>query len=153
MKKGQRQKKLAHGFGLGEAVATACFVVAAVILSLDCWFMIMAARITDIACRDAARAAAQAGDSITANNAAMAAVQPYASYNNSMMTAPQVTVTYNGGATPPSVTVVTTTAVTPFIPLTWLGNSFNGTIFTQQYTFPLIKSMNGVAAQNITNGS
>ena len=146
-----KSKNLQKGFGLVEAVTTSIFVVVAVVLSLDCWFMITAARVTDAACRDAARAAAQAGDATTANNAALAALQPYMGYGNSMMTAPTVTVTYNDSATPPSVTVVTSMSVTPLIPLSVLGSSVNGMNFTQQYSFPIVRTMNGVTAQNVTN--
>jgi Flp pilus assembly protein TadG len=144
MKYNHNIEKRRKGFGALEAVTSSIFVIVAVILSLDCWFMITAARVTDAACRDAARAAAQAPDSSTANNAALAAVQPYVQYANSMMTAPSVSVTYNDGANPPSVTVVTTMSVTPLVPLTCLGSSLSGVNFSQQYSFPLIKSMAGV---------
>src|ERR1700722_5271394 len=84
-----RQKMVTRnraGFGMVEAFTSAIFIVVAVIVSLDCWFMIMAARINDSACRDAARAAAQAGDSQTdASNAAMAAAQAYAAMGQTFM--------------------------------------------------------------------
>lgn len=146
-----------------EAVTSSMFIIVAVVLSLDCWFMITAAHIVDAACRDAARAAASAGDSIDTNNAstasktaiatsaAMAAVAPYSKYGNNMMTAPTVTVTYNDAGNPPSVTVVATCSVTPLIPLSVLGSTFSGMNFSQQYSFPLIKTMSGVTAQNITS--
>ena len=47
--------KRKKGFGAVEAVVSSLFVVVAVIFSLDCWFMITAARVTDAACKDAAR--------------------------------------------------------------------------------------------------
>ena len=75
-------------------------------------------------------------------------MQPYAQYANSMMTAPQVTVSYNPAGTPPSVTVIATMSVTPLIPLTCLGNSMSGVNFLQQDTYPLIKSMAGVQNSN-----
>jgi Tfp pilus assembly protein PilV len=146
-------KRNKQGFGLIEAVTTAVFVIVAVILSLDSWFMITAARVTDAACRDAARAAAQASDSLTATRAANAAIQPYAQYANSMMTAPEVTVTYNDGATPPSVTVVTRMSVTPLIPLSCMGSTLNGMNFSQQYTFPLIKVMTNANSTTIGNNT
>jgi len=146
-----RIDKRKSGLTSVEALTTSIFVVVAVIFSLDCWFMIHAARITDAACRDAAHAAAltvdtgvPSTDSNNAASAAQAAVQTYANCANSWMTAPQVTVTYNSTGTPPSVTVVTTMFVTPLVPLNFLGSSLNGVNFSQQYSFPLIKSMSGV---------
>jgi Flp pilus assembly protein TadG len=146
-----RVRKRRTGFTAVEAVVSSLFVIVAVIFSLDCWFMVTAARVTDSACKDAARAAAQtvdtgnvSVDSTNATNAAQAAVQPYAQYANSMMTAPMVSVAYNSTANPPNVTVVTTMSVTPLVPLTVLGNTLGGVNFSQQYSFPLIKSMVGV---------
>src|ERR1700722_20229155 len=112
----KRRKKT--GFGLVEAVTSAIFIIVAVIVSLDCWFMIMAARINDSACRDAARAASQAGSSSTdASNAAMSAA---ASYNNMgaafMISPPTVTVTaYNNtnqAVTSPGGTIAPPLSVT-----------------------------------------
>lgn len=151
MKSCLRVDKRKTGFTSVEAMTSSVFVVVAVIFSLDCWFMISAARITDAACRDAAHAASLTFDtgnatidSSNATSAAVAAVQTYAQCANSWMTAPNVNVTYNATATPPSVTVVTQMFVTPLVPLNFLGNTMNGVSFSQQYTFPLIKSMAGV---------
>lgn len=146
MKHRHNTKKRKQGFGALEAVTSSIFIIVAVILSLDCWFMITAARVTDAACRDAARAASQTTSSTAANDAAMAAVQPYAQYASRMMTAPQVSVNYNGSSTPPTVTVVTTVTVTPFVPLNFLNSTSEGFSFSQTYSFPVINSSVGVSA-------
>jgi len=141
------------GFGMVEAFTSAIFIVVSVIVSLDCWFMIMAARINDSACRDAARAAAQAGvSSSDATNAAMAAAQAYAYMGQAFMVAPPtITVTaYNNTGVSPSVTVQSTCTVRTLIPFAMLDSAINNNItFTDTKTYPIIPSTAGVQANNI----
>src|SRR5271170_3739775 len=81
--------RTANGFGLADAFASSIFVIVAVVVSLDCWFMIMAARINDSACRDASMAASQAGSSQSdASNAAIAAAASYANMGSAFMVSP-----------------------------------------------------------------
>ncbi len=139
------------GFGLVEAFTSACFIIVAVIVSLDTWFMISGTRITDAACRDAARAASEAGDATTASNAACAVVQSYAQMGSQYISSPTVTVTYAANATPPTVTVTTTTTVNPILPLTVFGQSFlgGGVVCSQQYCFPIVVTTAGANANNL----
>ena len=152
------------GFGLVEATTSAIFIVVAVIVSLDCWFMIMAARINDTACRDAARAAAQAGDSqADATNAASAAAAAYSQMGSAFMVAPptisivaynnttQSQMTAGGAVSPPlSVIVQSTCTVKTLIPVSFFSDSANSVTFTDQKTYPIIPSTTGVQANNIT---
>ncbi len=150
-----RTNKRQNGYSSVEAVVSSIFIIVATIFSIDCWFMITAARITDAACRDAAHAAAltldtgnSSSDTANAQIAAQVAVQTYAPYANNWITAPQITqVNFNSAATPPNVVVVTTTSVTPLIPCSWFAST-KGILFTQQYSFPIIKSMAGVGTAN-----
>ena len=154
----------ANGFGLLEAFTSAIFIVVAVVVSLDCWFMIMAARINDSACRDAARAASQAGDSATdASSAAQAAAASYTSMGSAFMVSPpQITLTaynnttqaqvVNNVSVPPlSVTVTSTCTVRTLLPIAFLNDSSNNITFTDQKTYPIIPTTTGVSANNISN--
>jgi len=150
----------ARGFGLVEAFTSAIFIVVAVVVSLDCWFMIMAARINDSACRDAARAASQAGSSSSdASNAAIAAATSYGNMGAAFMVSPpQVTVlaynnttsaVTNGNTTTPplSVTVTSTCTVRTLVPMSFLSN--NNITYTETKTYPIVPSTTGVQANNI----
>ncbi len=148
------------GFGFAEIIASSFLVFLMAIFSLDAWFIITAAPMNDYACRDAARAAAQAGDAQTAQNLANAAIQSHAAQASYFVTAPYLDPTgfsYNdfgvssGNPVPPanpntaaSVTVTTRCSVKPIIPLSFLGtyllNGQDTVQYSQTYTFPIIKT-------------
>ena len=141
------------GFGIAEVGATAIFLIVAVMISLEFCFMIMAARINDSACRDAARAAAQAGDSQQdAQNAAAAAVAPYANMGIGFMTAPQVNVAYNGANATPSVVVQTSCTIKN--PWQGISGQFASNIsFSSQYAFPIVPNANNITNDTTLGGS
>lgn len=147
------------GFGFAEIIASSFLIFIMLIFSLDAWFLITAAPMNDYACRDAARAAAQAGDATTAKNLAQAAIQSHATQASYFVTAPYLDLNsfvYNdfgvstGNPTQPpantaaSVTVTTRCVVKPIIPLSFFGSILFGgedTVqYAQTYTFPIVKT-------------
>lgn len=140
------------GFSMAEVACSAFVVIFMLILAIDVWMLISAVQMNDSACRDAARAAAQAPDQSTANYAATAAVSTHKSLASMFNVNPTIDqcvyVDYAAPATiPPSetpyVTVTTSCQVHPIIPLSVFGTLIigNGIVrFYQTYTFPIVKS-------------
>src|SRR5258708_574552 len=77
-----------NGSGLIEVITSSIFVVAMAIFGLDIWIMVMGLQLNDTACRNAARAAAQVGDSSSALTAATAAIAAVNSQHPNSMGAP-----------------------------------------------------------------
>lgn len=121
------------------------------IFCLDIGFVLMASQLNERACRDAARAAAQADNYLSSLQLAQAAVAGHKA-DGYFVTAPSVDAsqfTYQdfGGSAPsnvsPFVSVTTTTTVRIPAPVFFMGASFgkNGTMqFRKTYTFPIVKT-------------
>jgi hypothetical protein len=158
-KTGRYKRSVIYGFGFAEIMASSFLIFLMLIFSLDAWFLISAAPMNDYACRDAARAAAQAGDPATAQNLAIAAIRSHAKQASYFVSAPYLDLSafsYNdfgvstgNPTTPPAntaatVTVTTRCAVKPIIPLSFFGNMLLGgqdTVqYAQTYTFPIVKT-------------
>ncbi|MBX9686735.1 MAG: hypothetical protein K2X27_08535 [Candidatus Obscuribacterales bacterium] len=126
------------------------FVVIAV-LCLDVGYLIMGSEMNDRACRDAARAAAQADNYATALQLARAALIPHTAdgYYLSSPTVNSSAFTYQdfGGDPPPNtspyVSVTTNCNVRVPAPIFFLGSGFlkNGNMqFSKTYVFPIVKT-------------
>ena len=126
------------------------FVVLAV-LSLDVGYVMMGSQLNDRACRDAARAAAEADNYASSLQMAQAAVIPhrgdgYWVTNPTVNTAQFIYQDYSGDPPPntsPFVTVTTNCNVRIPAPIFFLGATFGagGTMsFTKSYTFPIVKT-------------
>jgi hypothetical protein len=133
-----------------ELSAFAFLFLVFALLSVHTSVMLYGAFFNDRACRDAARAAADATTADQATTYAKAILKSHGaagSYLSQPVLQPIVWTDYAGSPpaqTSPSVTVTTsTTATLPFRPLSFLGKGTvlaDGTVvFTQSYTFPLIK--------------
>lgn len=146
-----RTKKGAMGFA--EIAACSLFIVVLALLGLDICLAIFGASMNDRACRDAARAAAQANDSVKAYQLAQAALKSHNTdgffVTQPVMTAGPGDFIYQdyGGSPPPDqtpfVTVTTQCTVRVPAPIFFFGAEFlkNGTAqFRQRYTFPVVKS-------------
>src|SRR5277367_6717747 len=83
-------KRRKIGFSMAEVACSAFIVIFMLILSIDVWMLISAIQMNDSACRDAARAAAQAPDQPTANYAATAAVATHKSLANMFNVNPSI---------------------------------------------------------------
>jgi hypothetical protein len=151
--RGSQQRN--KGFTLAEVAVSSFIVIFMLIIALDVWMLISAVQMNDSACRDAARAAAQAPDQPTAQNLAFAAVATHKSVAPMFNQSPTVDISnfqfvdYTGGATIPAgqtpyVRVTTFCIVHPIIPLSVFGSLIigNGNTlrFNQTYEFPLVKS-------------
>ncbi len=126
------------------------FVVLAV-LSLDIGYVLMGSELNDTACRDAARAAAEADNYATSLQLAQAAVVAHAG-DGTYVTSPVVDTTqftYQdfAGSPPPNtspyVSVTTHCNIRVPAPILFMGSSFmsSGTMqFTKTYVFPIVKT-------------
>jgi len=118
-----------------------------VILAIHIGIIIYGAFLNDRACRDAARAAAQAKTQAVATQNAQAVLVSHKQAGN-YLSSPSLTVpiVYQGNSpnaqTSPYVQVTTTTQVTlPFPAMNFLTQIFNADStykFTQTYTFPIV---------------
>ena len=132
------------------AMLSVLFTVVAV-FALDVGFVITGSQMNDAACRDAARAAAQGNDYVTAMSLARAALSSHRSdgYFVTQPTLDTTTFQYEdfAGSPPPDtspfVTVTTTTNVRIPAPVLFMGAKFgtNGTLaFSKTFTFPIVKT-------------
>lgn len=142
-----------------EFAATVIFLLAFTLITVDMGFLLYGACINDKACRDAARAAAQAKDATTALSLANAAINSQRLNGDTLSSAivsrpviPAGGLTYQdyGGQRPPaggllpnvSPFVRVTTQCTsrlPFAPPAILGNVLpNSLVFQQTYTYPIV---------------
>lgn len=129
-------------------LAFACMVLLAfTVLALDFGGAILAFGMTDRACRDAARAAAQGSSAVEARRMATAIIRSYAR-ESGILSSPQVdSVSYNdfGGHPPdgvsPFVTVTTSARATVLAPLSFMGRDLISGSFPMRktYTFPIVK--------------
>jgi Flp pilus assembly protein TadG len=117
------------------------------VLALDCGGAIMAFGMTDRACRDAARAAAQGSNPTEARQLANAIIGTYAN-SSGVLTSPRIeSVTYTdfGGHPPdgssPFVTVTTSASARVLAPLSFFGHDLLSSSFPMRktYTFPIVK--------------
>jgi hypothetical protein len=146
----RNRQRNSRGFSFAEIGASSVFIIFLVIVSLDMWFLLIAAPINDAACRDAARAAAQGADSTTAGNLAASAISARQNQSSMFIQPPKIiNFTYQDfqGNPPPNTTpyvsVTTQSQVTPIIPLSVFGSMIIGgqTInFTQTYTYPIVRT-------------
>lgn len=129
-----------------ELASTCIFLLVFTLISVDIGCLLYGASINDKACRDAARAAAQASNAADATRQANAALARHRA--GSIITPPTLTsLTYQdfGGSPPadesPFVTVVTQCNSTlPFAPPELLGHVMpNQLTYRQSYTFPIVR--------------
>ena len=129
-------------------LSVACMIlVAFAVLALDCGGAVMAFGITDRACRDAARAAAQGSSPSEARQLANAVIRTYAN-SSGILSSPRVeSVTYTdfGGHPPegssPFVTVTTSANARVLYSLSFFGRDVLAGNFPMRktYTFPIVK--------------
>lgn len=129
-------------------LSVACIIlIAFAVLALDCGGAIMAFGMTDRACRDAARAAAQGSNPTEARQLANAIIRTYAT-SSGILSSPRVdNVTYTdfGGHPPdgssPFVTVTTSASARVLAPLSFFGRDLVSGSFPMRktYTFPIVK--------------
>ncbi|MBX9720190.1 MAG: hypothetical protein K2X81_02250, partial [Candidatus Obscuribacterales bacterium] len=146
-----RLKKRAKGSTLIELSMLSVLFVVIGALAVDVGYIIMGSEQNDRACRDAARAAAQADNYGTALQMAKAAVVAHKAdgyYVTSPLVDPSA-FTYQdfAGSPPPStspfVSVTTTCKVRVPAPIFFLGASFEPSgkmLFTKTYVFPIVKT-------------
>jgi hypothetical protein len=160
---GNRTKR-ARGFSFIEVAFTCFFVIACSVFGLDIWFLLTAAPLNDIACRDGARAAAQAKDAQTALNMALTAIEAHTKEGTAFISPPKLDTTkflfqdYGMSSpnfsTPPTVQPANTPAyvqvstfcvVKPIVPFNFFGliGSTAQITYRQTYTFPIVKTKLG----------
>lgn len=144
-------KRRAKGHSIIElGILSVLFAVVA-IFCVDVCFMLMASQVNERACRDAARAAAQADNYLSSLQLAQAAVASHKADGN-YVSSPAVDASsfvYQdfGGNNPasvsPFVSVTTTTNIRVPAPVFFMGQNMgpDGTMqFTKTYTFPIVKT-------------
>ncbi len=142
--------RTAHGSNLAELGAIIAIMTVIVLFCINAAVVFMAGSINDRACRDAARAAAQASTSTSAQQQAAAALKSYTS-NNSFVGSPALSSSdfvyedYAGNPpadTSPFVSVTTTLTAKIPAPAFWgmqFGQSGNINM-KQTYSFPIVKT-------------
>lgn len=141
-----------RGHNVIELASIVVVLVIVTLLSVDIGVVMLADSTNDRACRDGARAAAEASNSGTALTLAQAAVNTHA-VNNIFLSNPTLDTTnfvyedYGGNpppATSPYVSVATLITVHVPAPVFFAGATFNpgnGTVtLRKEYTFPIIKT-------------
>lgn len=135
-------KHRSTGSGLAEVAGSGVVLVIMAIFAINICALIFAYGINDRACRDAARAAAQA-DSSRASAAAKAALSQHKVISDLMISPPAIsnfTYTDFGGNPPvgkvPFVSVATTALVRLLAPLPMLPGQVK---VSKQYTFPIVR--------------
>lgn len=145
----QIRPKKAHT--LIELSMLAVLFVVMSVLCLDMGYVIMGSQMNDRACRDAARAAADADNYATALQLARAAVVPHRGdgYFVSSPTVDSSQFSYQdfGGSPPPNtspfVSVTTSCDIRLPAPIFFLGSSFGSSgvmNFRKTYIFPIVKT-------------
>lgn len=146
-KRAVRTRRSNRGTTLIDLSIACMVIIGFAITALDFGGAMMAFGITDRACRDAARAAAQGSSSTEAKRLATAVIKSYAN-TSGVLSSPQVdTVTFNdfGGHPPdgvsPFVTVTTSARATVLAPLNLFGHDLLSGNFPMRktYTFPIVK--------------
>lgn len=144
-------KRGSRAHSLVEVSLLSVLFVVIAILCLDVGYVMMASQLNDRACRDAARAAAEADNYLSSLQMAQAAVIPhkgdgYWVTNPKVATSKFVYQDFSGSPptnVSPYVTVTTDCDVRIPAPIFFLGASFkaNGIMsFTKTYTFPIVKT-------------
>jgi hypothetical protein len=148
----QRSKKGIRsntGMTFIEIAATSFLAILFTLLGVDVCLLLFGAYVNDAACRDAARAAAQASDSAKGQAFAQAAVKARltdGNYVGQPVLVPGGFVYQDFGGQPPIndtpyVTATTMTTVKLPAPITFFSATFiNKMDFTQTYTFPIVKT-------------
>ncbi len=140
-----------HGHALIELALIIVLMVVMSMLGANIGIVALATSINDSACRDAARAAAQASNSAVALGLAQAAIRAHGA-DGYYVTQPTINTgafvyqDYAGNPPPntsPYVSVTTSSTVRIPAPIMFWGAKFgsNGTIsFSRSYVFPIVKS-------------
>lgn len=135
------------GSGLAEIAVAALILVTIAIFAMDIGGAMVCYGVNDRACRDAARAAAQASTEGDAQQMAKQILQSYA-MNTPLISPPTLkSLVYQdfGGNPPagksPTVTVTTSANAHPVAPISLVGKEIVGKDFIVQktYTFPIVK--------------
>lgn len=145
------RRKRAKGMAIIELSMIACLLVVLAIVCANVGVVSLASSVIDSACRDAARAAAQASDSAHALALAQAAIRAHRTdgYFISQPTIDTTSFVYQDyGGNPPSdtspyVEVTTSSTVRVPCPIMFWGAKFepNGSIlFVRTYNFPIVKT-------------
>jgi Flp pilus assembly protein TadG len=142
-----RRRRGEKGALIVELTAALFLMTFFVILAIHIGIIIYGAFLNDAACRDAARAAAQAKTQVIATQQAQAVLVSH-KQNNGYLSSPVlvVPIVYQGNSpnaqTSPYVQVTTTTTVNlPFPAMNFLTQVFNAGqnyTFSQTYTFPIV---------------
>lgn len=154
MNNNRRQNHLPRpgkGHNLIELAMLSLLFVVIALLCLDVGYLILGSQVNDRACRDAARAAAQADNSYTALQLAQAAVAPHKGdgYYVGSPTVDRSSFTYEdfGGNPPPNtspyVSVTTNCSIHLPAPVLFAGSrfgNFSGLQFSKTYVFPIVKT-------------
>lgn len=146
----KRRKRSAHGSNLAELGAIITIMTMIVLFCVNAAVVFVAGNINNRACRDAARAAAQASTSTSAQQQAQAALKSYVSTNSfvgspTFSTSDFVYQDFAGDPPPdtsPFVSVTTTLTAKVPAPIFWgmtFGQSGNVSM-KQTYQFPIVKT-------------
>lgn len=140
-----------HGHTLIELSMLSVLFVVMSVLCLDMGYLIMGSQMNDRACRDAARAAADADNYATALQLAQAAVVPHRGdgyfVTNPTVDSSQFLYQDFGGDPPPNtspfVRVTTNCNIRLPAPIFFLNSSFGSSgamTFSKTYIFPIVKT-------------
>lgn len=145
----RHNRRAQRGSLLVELSCCSFMMLVFVILAVHLTAIIFGAYKNDIACRDAARAAAQGEDLTQATKLAQVVLRGHETVSfvgKPVLKSPIIYQTYNGSPGPqssPYVELTTSTEVTlPFQPLTFFGNAQfkDGKLkFSNTYTFPIVR--------------
>lgn len=145
-----KRPRSAQGSNLAELGAIITIMTIIVLFCINAAVVLMAGNINDRACRDAARAAAQASNPTSAEQQANAALKSYTSTNSfvgtpTLSSADFIYQDFAGNPPPdtsPFVTVSTTLTAKIPAPVFWgmhFGQSGNVSM-KQTYSFPIVKT-------------
>ncbi len=148
MTRGMKNKnRNCKGTGLAEIAMASLIMIGMALFALNIGAAMISYGVNDRACRDAARAAAQGGSSVEAQNLASKILQSYAQNGNLLRTPSLLGVKYNDfNGTPPEgvspfVTVTTTMNARSIAPFSLFGAEIVKASFpvSKTYTFPIVK--------------
>lgn len=144
-------KREARGSSIIELGMLSVLFAVIAVFCVDVCFMLVASQVNERACRDAARAAAQADNYLSSLQLAQAAVASHKA-NNMYVSDPSVDASLfvyqdfggnNPASVSPFVSVTTTTNIQVPAPVFFMGMNMgpNGVMqFTKTYTFPIVKT-------------
>lgn len=148
----RQKRRRCRGASLVEVAIIGTLLVAVALFSLDIGILVLGSSVNDKACRDAARAAAQASDSTNALKLAQASLKSHKT-DGYFITQPAIDMTnftyqdFAGNAPPdtsPFVEVTTSNTVRVPAPIFFFGAQFGGTngtfTFRNTYNFPIVRT-------------